>query len=256
MDKSYFESILVCPKCKSKINTRIDTGKCPKCKNPYEKVGGIWHLLYIKDRPTRVSQKQYNDTHLSSLKGPDDGSYEILAAFARGNRTVDIACGQGHIERLAPETVGVEFSQTALKKAQRNGAKHLVLADAHSLPFRDNSFDLSISAGNLEHFANPQKAIQEMARISKMQILTVHRHPPVPGAEIIHKLITTIFNVKHQPIENPISENDVVKMLKNAGAHVVFRGLWTIPVNYGQFIKFLPEFKNIPACSFVISIKK
>src|SRR3989338_10495727 len=141
MAKIELEKILACPKCKTPLKTKNQRGKCPKCKFPYEKVDGIWHLLYVKDKTTRSSQKQYDDTHLNTLKGPSDGSYEILASFARGKKTVDIACGQGHIEKLAPDTVGVEFSQNALKSARKKGAKHLILADAHNLPFKNNSFD-------------------------------------------------------------------------------------------------------------------
>ena len=256
MPKVNLEQILACPNCKTSLNPKGKSGKCPNCRFAYSKENGIWRLLLLKSKRGKYSKESYDSTHLKSFRGPSDGSYEILASFARGNKTLDIACGQGHIEKLAPNTVGVEFSDNALKIAQKNGARHLVLADAHALPFKNNSFDLSISSGNLEHFANPQKAIQEMARISKIQVLTVHRHPPIPGAVIIHKLITILFGIKHQPIERPMSERAVVNMLEKANLHVVFRGVWTIPINYGRVIKFLPEFKNIPACTFVISVKK
>ena len=255
MDKLYFESILVCPACKSKINTKIDSGKCSKCKLPYEKVGGIWHLLYVKNRATRTSQKQYDDTHLSALKGPDDGSYEILAAFARGNRTVDIACGQGHIEKLAPQTVGVEFSKNALVAAKRNGAKYLVLADAHALPFKNNSFDISISAGNLEHFTNPQRAIAEMARVSKIQIMTIHREFNFPGARLARKTLTMLLKIKNQPIEKPMKWDEVERMLTSAGLKIIFKGFWTLPVNFGRILPILPVLQKIPSCYFVISKK-
>lgn len=250
------EEILACPRCRSPLKLKGVGGKCPKCKSSYFKKDGIWHFLYIKEAQGRRSQKEYDDTHFKSFRGPDDGSYEILASFARGNRTLDIACGQGHIEQLAPDTVGVDFSFNALAKAKEKGIKKLVLADAHSLPFVDDSFDIAISSGNLEHFTNPQKAISEMARVSKIQIIVVHTHPPIPFANQIHDLATFILKIKHQPIENPVSKQKLLEMLKKSKLSTVYSGHWNLPFNYGCVIKFLPEFKNIPSCIFVISIKK
>ncbi|MCH7951964.1 class I SAM-dependent methyltransferase [Patescibacteria group bacterium] len=204
---------------------------------------------------SKAAARIYDKMHKKTFGGPSDGSYEILASIARGNKSVDIACGEGIIERLAPETVGVEFSLNALKKARKNGAKHLVLADAHALPFKDNAFDISICAGSLEHFADPKQALLEMARISKIQVLTVHRKLPFPLG-ILSELASKFLNIKHQPIERPVNASDLGKMVKNAGLYIIFKGIWTLPVNYGRPIKFLPQFHSLPSCHFVISIKQ
>lgn len=193
-------------------------------------------------------------------KGPwhriSDGSYEILASFARGNKTLDIACGDGYIEQLVPETVGVDFSISALKKAQKNGAKNLVCARAENLPFVNNAFDIAICAGSLENIENPQRAIFEMARVSKIQIMTVHREFDIPLIRMARSVFTQIANVAHQPVEKPLRESELQKMLEAAKLKIIFKGYWTLPVNYGSVIKFLPVFKNIPSCFFVITIKK
>lgn len=256
MTEQIFKKSLACPKCHTALRKHLQKGNCPKCKFTFTKKDGIWHFLYLPNKQTKTSKEKYETVHSHKFTGPFDGSYEILATFARGNKTVDIACGQGAIEKLAPETVGVEFSQNALNYAQKNGARHLVLANAHYLPFKDNSFDISISAGNLEHFENPQEAISEMARISKIQIMTVHRQLSIPFGNLFFHLLTLLFKIQHQPIENPIDTKSLKNMLEKAGLHIVFRGVWTLPMNYGRVIRLLPELKNLPSCSFVISIKK
>jgi len=253
---SFLETILACPRCNKPIIPKRTIGICVKCKLSFRKTKGIWHFLYVKNKETKASLEKYNIMHQEQFGGPNDGSYEILASFARGNRTVDIACGQGLIERLAPETVGVEFSLNALKKAKANGAKYLVLADAHYLPFKENAFDIAISSGNLEHFINPQKAIEEMARVSKVQVQIVHKYPPVPFAPFFYTLVSRVLKIKHQPIENPIEEKKLLYTIKNAGLSIVYKGVWTLPVNYGRVIKILPELNSIPSSLFVISIKK
>ncbi len=255
MNKNDFEKSLACPKCRSSLYKQLQKGECIKCHFKFGKTEGIWNLISSKNSKTLTSQKGYDLGFREEFGGPTDGSYDILASIAKGNKTVDIACGVGLIEKLASETVGVDFSLTALRKARRNGAKYLVQADAHALPFIDNSFDVAISSGNLEHFAAPQKAINEMARISKIQVLIVHKTLPIPFYHFIFNLFTQTFKIKHQPIEKPISNNKLASMLKKAKLKIIYKGVWTLPVNYGRVINFLPEFKNVPSCSFIISIK-
>lgn len=249
--------ILACPSCKNRLFQSSDHKKnCPSAKKSPEKIDNIWDFSsFNTGKSFSLDQNE-----LMHQKGPwhriSDGSYEILASFARGNKTVDIACGDGYIEQLAPETVGVDFSISALKKAKKNGAKYLVCASAENLPFIDNSFDLSISAGSLENIESPQKAIFEMARVSKIQIMTVHREFDIPTIRMARSVFTQIANVAHQPVEKPLRESELQKMLEAAKLKIVFKGFWTLPVNYGKIIKFLPVFKNIPSCFFVITIKK
>lgn len=250
-----FESSFCCPRCKYSIAKPKTLGFCRKCNFRYKKNGGIWEFLYLPNQELKKSQKGYEILHQDISGGPKDGSYEILASIARGNKTVDIACGEGLVEKLAPDTVAVDFSLNALKKAKKSGVKNLVLADAHFLPFKNNSFDMAISAGSLEHFPNPQKALNEMVRISKIQILTIHKHPPFPFSSTLRKIFNLLTGIKDQPIETPYHAKNLDKMFQKANTHIVFKGDWTLPFNYARVIKFLPEFKNIPSCYFYISIK-
>lgn len=254
MAKWNFTDYFACPRCKRPLKP-VKNGNCAKCKFNYSNSDGIWNFLYSSNREGVKSMRSYDLMHKEDFGGPNDGSYEILASIARGNKTLDIACGEGLIEKLAPDTIGLEFSLNALRKAKKNGAKHLVLADAQNLPFRDNVFDLTISAGSLEHFSDPAKAISEMARVSRIQILTVHKELPFPFANLVHEAATKLMSIKHQPIEQPISRKKLEQMLKKANLHIVFKGFWTLPLNYGRVIKFLPEFNNTPSCLFYVTIK-
>ena len=251
------EKILACPACKSRLAKRTTHKKnCPSSNKPLKKIANIWDFSSFGNSKNDSLVKN----ELAHQKGPwhriSDGSYEILASFAKGNKTVDIACGDGYIEQLAPETVGVDFSISALTKAKNRGAKYLVCANAENLPFVDNAFDLSISAGSLENIKNPQKAIFEMARVSKIQMMTVHREFDIPMSRSIRAIFTQFADIPHQPVEKPLRFSELQKMLEAAKLKIVFRGFWTLPLNYGKVIKFLPVLKNIPSCFFVITIKR
>lgn len=248
------KKMIACPNCRQDLNPKKTSGTCP-CGFKYRFKDGIWELLYTQSSETKNSQRKYEKMHRKVFDGPTDGSYEILGKIAKGNKCLDIACGDGFIEKYAPETVALEFSKNALLNAKDRSAKYLILADAQHLPFKTNAFDVSISTGNVEQFADPAQAIFEMVRVSKIQFLTAHREFNFPLAPLIRNVFTFVLGLKNQPIEKPIKDSDLEKMLKDAGARIIYKGLWTIPVNHGKVIKQLPEFKNIPACSFFVSIK-
>lgn len=249
---SFLDKILACPNCKKSLKS-AHTKNCRLKKIKYKQVGGMWNFIASD---TSRSQVENELMHQKGSWGRiSDGSYEILARFARGNRTVNIACGEGWIEQLSPNTVGVDFSISALKKAKKNGAKYLVCASAENLPFVNDSFDLSICAGSIENIENPQRAIAEMARVSKIQIMTIHREFDFPRARFLRSLLTKVFNLKHQPVEKPLKWQEIETMLKEASLKIVFKGYWTLPVNYGKVLPSLPVFSKIPSCFFLISTK-
>ena len=255
MPRVDLEKLLACPVCKIALSRKKHSVSCKFKGIKIQSKNRVWDFLTPINAKTKSQIANERMHNLGPWERISDGSYEILAAFAKGNKTVDIACGDGYIEELAPQTVGVDFSISALTKAKNRGAKYLVCANAENLPFVNNAFDLSISAGSLENIENPQKAIFEMARISKIQIMTVHREFDFPFARQARNIATKLFNINHQPVEKPQKQNELESMLKKAKLHIIFKGFWTLPTNYGKVVKFLPEFQNIPACSFFISIK-
>ena len=252
-NKINIESILLCPVCKGELIFKKSWVKCLSCDNTFSKRAGVWNMLNLKGQKSKSSLRVYEQMHKNAYGRIKDGSYEILASFARGNKSLDVACGDGFIEMLAPETVGLEFSWEALKKAKKNGAKHLVLADAHHLPFKDSSFDIAICAGSLEHFENPLSALKEMARVSKIQVLTVHKSYPIPLANYLRSQVLKFKSIPDQPIDNPMSLSQLEKLFKRAKMNVVFKGVWTYPYDFGNLGFWVPKFFKLPSCHFFIT---
>lgn len=88
---------------------------------------------------------------------------------ARG-KLVDIGCGHMPYRRqLLPQVesyTGVDHPQ--VHKLYRSAVLPDVLADAHSLPFKDGSFDIALMLQVLEYLAQPQQALTEAYRILKI----------------------------------------------------------------------------------------
>ncbi len=200
-------------------------------------------------------ESDYNKLHHQEGFGEEMELYQILADLLKGKKAVDIGCGSGLVEKFSPETVGVDFSQEALKIAKRNGAKHLVKAEAENLPFADDEFEISLSNGVLEHCFDQEKAISEMVRISKIQIIIAHARLPFYLEYIRKPIIEEIFGLKDQPIEKPLSMGQIERMLNSCGSRVMIRGVWNY-IDPRWLWKKLPYgIIRWPSHHFVISVK-
>ena len=208
----------------------------------------------IRNDGLKCSEEGYDKWHEEKGFGEEPEYYEMLGILLRGVRSVDIGCGSGFIEMFSPNTVGVDFSEEALKIAKKNGAKYLVKAAAEKLPFKNDEFEISLSNGVLEHCYDQKKAVSEMVRVSKTQILVVHAKLPF-GIEYIRKPICRIFGLKDQPIEKPLNLREIEGMLRIAGSRVLVRGVWNY-IDLRWLWKKVPYgILKIPSHYFIIAIK-
>jgi SAM-dependent methyltransferase len=105
-------------------------------------------------------------------------TFELMAARA-GNRVLDVGCGRGDdvlaLARIVGSNggaVGVDRS-TAMLDVGRAAAREagisaeFVEGDATSLPFGDETFDACRIDRTLEHLADPEKAVRELARVCR-----------------------------------------------------------------------------------------
>lgn len=90
----------------------------------------------------------------------------------KGKRILDIACGSGFgikiLSSVSPEIVGIDCSFEAVNFAKRNFMRRTnggVQADAISIPFADNSFDIVVSFETIEHLREPAKFLKEIKRV-------------------------------------------------------------------------------------------
>jgi ubiquinone/menaquinone biosynthesis C-methylase UbiE len=97
-----------------------------------------------------------------------DAFFELVPEA--GARTVEIGCGEGRVIRdLAARghrAVGVDSSPSLVEAAREvDPGGEYVLADATSLPFEDESFDLAVSYNALMDIDDMPGAVRETARV-------------------------------------------------------------------------------------------
>lgn len=91
-----------------------------------------------------------------------------------GSRVLDVASGTGATarflaERYGAEITGLDYSDAMIARARRKAAAArrtitFVRGDAHALPFRSGSFDVSICECTLS-LLDKERAIEEMVRV-------------------------------------------------------------------------------------------
>jgi 2-polyprenyl-3-methyl-5-hydroxy-6-metoxy-1,4-benzoquinol methylase len=96
--------------------------------------------------------------------------YRFAAQFAPGCRTLDVACGEGYGTAMlaaagASEVVGVDIDEASVAHAAQKYGLRFERADASSLPFEDDSFDLIVSFETIEHVQNPEAMLAQFRRV-------------------------------------------------------------------------------------------
>lgn len=91
-------------------------------------------------------------------------------------KVLDVGCGTGYTTEAIlrtlrdGEVVGIDLAPEQLKRSVeklRSEKLSLVRGDAENLPFRENTFNVTVSVGAMEYFPNPKNAVQEMRRVAK-----------------------------------------------------------------------------------------
>lgn len=98
---------------------------------------------------------------------------------------LDIGCGEGFVDMFLfqknpqYQIKGIDISKKTVGRVKKQAPKLMAQqGDAYNLPFRENTFDLTICMEVLEHLNEPQKAITEARRVSKKYCLfSVPREP-------------------------------------------------------------------------------
>ncbi len=95
---------------------------------------------------------------------------EIIKKYGQGKDVLEIGCGTGiilnEVNKFARSAYGIDLSPGMLKKAEAKGL-NVKVANAKSLPFEDNRFDLVYSFKVLAHVPEIDAVVREIARVVK-----------------------------------------------------------------------------------------
>ena len=99
--------------------------------------------------------------------------YHFAARWAAGKRVLDVACGEGYgsalLARTAARVTGVDLSSAAVEHARRRyaalGNVAFECAPCTGLALADASVDVAVSFETIEHIAEQDAFLDELARV-------------------------------------------------------------------------------------------
>jgi SAM-dependent methyltransferase len=122
------------------------------------------------------------------------------------NSVLDVGCAKGFMlydmARLIPGITvkGIDISEYAVENAKEEVREHIMVADAHRLPFEDHSFDVVISINTIHNLEEPEcrQALQEIQRVSRgKSFVTVDAFRNDEEKERMYKWNLTARTIKH-----------------------------------------------------------
>lgn len=140
------------------------------------KLTKIWQQVpadyYEKGVTTNILQQIWHNKKIATFKHlVDDGSFKKI---------LDVGCAAGtltnKISKLFPQSVvvGVDVYAEAINYGRKRYPYiNFVKADTNKLPFKNNSFDLTVCYETIEHVNNPDKVLKELKRVTKKDGLAI-----------------------------------------------------------------------------------
>jgi ubiquinone/menaquinone biosynthesis C-methylase UbiE len=101
--------------------------------------------------------------------------YHFASRWARGRNVIDVACGEGYGTALlaahAAQVTGIDVSPEAVAHARATYAKlpnaRFECASCTAIPLPDASVDLAVSFETVEHIAEQEAFLDDLARVLK-----------------------------------------------------------------------------------------
>ena len=99
----------------------------------------------------------------------------LLESVPRVNSVLEIGCGTGHfscwLNHLGLAAVGLDLSAAMLAEAEALDGVSLVQGNALSLPFADDTFDVTAFITTLEFLTLPREALVEALRVAQRGVI-------------------------------------------------------------------------------------
>jgi len=187
--------------------------------------------------------------YVSSVSHAHGDDLKRMVAYAQvtgDELLLDIATGGGHVAcEFAPlvrQVVALDMTQPMLAAAKAHaktrGLDHLlfVAGDAEALPFADKSFDRVTCRIAPHHFANPERFVQEVARVLKAGgrfVLTDNIAPEDAAAATFINEVEKLRDVSHVCCYSVAQWH---RWLAAAGLHICHEEKWAKPFAYEPWV--------------------
>uniref|UniRef100_UPI0039A71F87 class I SAM-dependent methyltransferase n=1 Tax=Ornithobacterium rhinotracheale TaxID=28251 RepID=UPI0039A71F87 len=126
--------------------------------------------------------RDYTDTYELYYEGPYKRAEqeqkkvmkELVTADSRIKELLEYGCGTTRFTRwwssIGIDATGTDISPFMLSQAIHLFGGNLAMGDSHFMPYKDNTFDAVAFMNTFEYYQNPEKVLQEAARVARYGI--------------------------------------------------------------------------------------
>jgi 2-polyprenyl-3-methyl-5-hydroxy-6-metoxy-1,4-benzoquinol methylase len=198
----------------------------------------------IKSYATRRFRSEYDYALFEYFRSAKVISFLEQVGVKFGGRLLDAGCGGGgmalsfaeEVDEVVAIDLAARFDDAGFRLAAERGVRNLSFAraDGQALPFEDASFDIVLSHAVIEHVADAQRYLLELARVVKpggVIYLSTAPYLSFTGAHLprlripvpLHLLLgrrasfaTFNFLARHLPwtLQEPEHENSFIKLAR------------------------------------------
>ena len=155
--------------------------------------------------------------------------YDHIPEVIRGKEVLEIATGPGllakHVAPAAKSMIATDYSDGMIAEAKKEQyADNLTfeVADATSLPYEDDSFDVVLISNALHIIPEPEKALKEIDRVLREGGILIAPNFVEHKAGFISRLWSGILNIAGVRFEHQWSGQEYLAWLEKNGWQVTF----------------------------------
>jgi 2-polyprenyl-3-methyl-5-hydroxy-6-metoxy-1,4-benzoquinol methylase len=256
-----------CILCKSKINNEWASVPSPfravKCTG----CGFVWMQSQPK---SDVLKKYYSDyigrrrinnaTKMQQRKLQYEDDINFLQRFVRGGRILDVGCNGGFFLDCFDKSFekhGIEIDPSAVKYAQQNYnfGVNIRCGDILATDYPDESFDVLVMRGTIEHVARPIEVIECCSKLLKFGgffYITATPNVDSLAAELFRDRWSLFHPVQHLWYFSPHTLSSICQRFGMAFVSSTFPYIGTAYENYRSDValmldEMVAKERNIPS---------
>ncbi len=158
--------------------------------------------------------------------------YDRIPVIIKDKEVLEIATGPGllakHVAHFTKKMLATDYSDGMIKEAKKGEYPNNLtfeVADATSLPYNDNSFDVVIIANALHVMANPDKALKEIDRVLREDGVMIAPNFVGHNKGTRSKIWSNILKLAGIKFEHQWTPDEYIKWLDEHNWKVIFSKL-------------------------------
>lgn len=155
--------------------------------------------------------------------------YERIPTIVRGKEVLEIATGPGllakHVAGAAKHMIATDYSDGMIREAKKGTALanlRFEVADAKSLPYADNSFDVVLIANALHVMPEPEKALREIDRVLRPEGVLIAPNFVEHQTGLGSRIWSGVLNLAGVTFEHQWTSQEYLEWLEHHGWKVTF----------------------------------